>query len=123
MGPESQANQASTTTLGDGDQVALKAENASLHDRLLRSLADAENTRRRAAQSAEAARHAPLPMSCWRYYRYWTICNGRSPRRTIGRPSRPVASLSSRGYVLQKSCWWRRSSDLECARWKASARR
>jgi molecular chaperone GrpE len=56
MGPESQANQASTTALGDGDQVALKAENASLHDRLLRALADAENTRRRAAQSAEAAR-------------------------------------------------------------------
>ena len=60
MGPESQANQASTTTLGDGDQVALKVENASLHDRLLRALADAENTRRRAAQSAEAARQRAI---------------------------------------------------------------
>jgi molecular chaperone GrpE len=38
------------------DVPALQAENASLHDRLLRALADAENTRRRAERSAADAR-------------------------------------------------------------------
>ena len=56
MGREIQANQAPAASHGNGDRAALKAENASLQDRLLRALADAENTRRRATQSAEAAR-------------------------------------------------------------------
>jgi molecular chaperone GrpE len=38
------------------DVATLVAENASLRDRLLRSLADAENTRRRAERTAEEAR-------------------------------------------------------------------
>ena len=38
------------------DMATLMAENASLRDRLLRALAEAENTRRRAARSAEDAR-------------------------------------------------------------------
>ena len=38
------------------DLAALDAENASLRDRLLRSLADAENTRRRAERSTADAR-------------------------------------------------------------------
>lgn len=38
------------------DVGTLVAENASLRDRLLRALADAENTRRRAARDAEEAR-------------------------------------------------------------------
>lgn len=43
--------------VGDTDDVAaLQAENASLRDRLLRALADAENTRRRAERSVEDAR-------------------------------------------------------------------
>jgi molecular chaperone GrpE len=38
------------------DPATLMAENASLRDRLLRALADAENTRRRAERTAEEAR-------------------------------------------------------------------
>jgi molecular chaperone GrpE len=38
------------------DTATLVAENASLRDRLLRALADAENTRRRAERTAEEAR-------------------------------------------------------------------
>jgi molecular chaperone GrpE len=38
------------------DMAALQAENASLRDRMLRALADAENTRRRADRAAEGAR-------------------------------------------------------------------
>jgi molecular chaperone GrpE len=56
MSRESRANDASAATGDIVEEAALKAENASLHDRLLRALADAENTRRRAAQSAEASR-------------------------------------------------------------------
>lgn len=45
--PENQP--ANDTGLGEGDEIAvLKAENAELKDRLLRALADTENTRRRA---------------------------------------------------------------------------
>ena len=47
-------------TQGEGDEAALKAESASLQDRLLRALADAENARRRAAQSAEATRQRTI---------------------------------------------------------------
>ena len=36
--------------------VALQAENADLRDRMLRALADAENTRRRAERTAQEAR-------------------------------------------------------------------
>jgi hypothetical protein len=52
MGRENDAKEAPAATQGERDEAALKAENASLQDRLLR----AGNTRRRAAQSAEAAR-------------------------------------------------------------------
>jgi molecular chaperone GrpE len=38
------------------DAAALEAENAALRDRMLRALADAENTRRRAERAAEDAR-------------------------------------------------------------------
>jgi molecular chaperone GrpE len=38
------------------DTAALEAENASLRDRMLRALADAENTRRRAERTAENSR-------------------------------------------------------------------
>lgn len=60
MGCESHAKEAPAATQGEGDEGALKAENASLQDRLLRALADAENTRRRAAQSADAARQRTI---------------------------------------------------------------
>jgi molecular chaperone GrpE len=60
MGRENHAKEAPAVTQGEGDEAALKAENASLQDRLLRALADAENTRRRAAQSAEAARQRTI---------------------------------------------------------------
>src|ERR1700730_11649052 len=60
MGRENHAKDALAATQGEGDEAALKAENASLQDRLLRALADAENTRRRAAQSAEAARQCAI---------------------------------------------------------------
>src|ERR1700736_4484314 len=60
MGRESHAKEAPAATQGDSDRATLKAENASLQDRLLRALADAENTRRRAAQSAEAARQRTI---------------------------------------------------------------
>jgi molecular chaperone GrpE len=43
-------------TQPDGDAQALRAENASLHDRMLRALADAENTRRRTDRSMQDAR-------------------------------------------------------------------
>jgi molecular chaperone GrpE len=39
------------------DAAALRAENASLQDRLLRALADAENVRRRADRAAQDARN------------------------------------------------------------------
>jgi molecular chaperone GrpE len=60
MGRENHAKEAPAVTQGEGDEAALKAENASLQDRLLRALADTENTRRRAAQSAEAARQRTI---------------------------------------------------------------
>jgi molecular chaperone GrpE len=60
MGRENHAKEAPAATQGEGDEAALKAENASLQDRLLRALADAENTRRRTAQSAEAARQRTI---------------------------------------------------------------
>jgi molecular chaperone GrpE len=60
MGRENHAKEAPAATQGERDEAALKAENASLQDRLLRALADAENTRRRAAQSAEAARQRTI---------------------------------------------------------------
>src|ERR1700726_2504626 len=60
MGRENQANKASTASQGDSDRATLEAENASLQDRLWRALADAENTRRRPAQSAEAARQRTI---------------------------------------------------------------
>lgn len=41
---------------GAPDLAALKAENESLHDRLLRALADAENVRRRSDRAAHDAR-------------------------------------------------------------------
>ena len=60
MGRENHAKEAPAATQGEGDEAALKAESASLQDRLLRALADAENTRRRTAQSAEAARQRTI---------------------------------------------------------------
>ena len=46
----------SDETTGAPDVAALQAENASLQDRLLRALADAENVRRRADRAAQDAR-------------------------------------------------------------------
>jgi len=43
-------------TEGAADAAALQAENASLRDRMLRALAEAENTRRRAERAAQDAR-------------------------------------------------------------------
>ena len=60
MGRENHAKEAPAATQGEGDEAALRAENASLQDRLLRALADAENARRRAAQSAEATRQRTI---------------------------------------------------------------
>src|ERR1700730_1048468 len=60
MGRENHAKDALAATQGEGDEAALRAENASLQDRLLRALADAENARRRAAQSAEATRQRTI---------------------------------------------------------------
>ena len=51
-GPADNAAEADNTV----ESVTLAAENASLRDRLLRSVADAENTRRRAERSAADAR-------------------------------------------------------------------
>lgn len=56
--PESQANGAGDESPRD-DASALKAEAAELKDRLLRALADAENTRRRAErEKADASQYA-----------------------------------------------------------------
>jgi molecular chaperone GrpE len=60
MGRENQANELSRASHGNSDRATLEAENASLQDRLLRALADAENTRRRAAQTSEAARQRTI---------------------------------------------------------------
>jgi molecular chaperone GrpE len=60
MGRENHAKEAPAATQGEGDEAALRAENASLQDRLFRALADAENARRRAAQSAEATRQRTI---------------------------------------------------------------
>jgi molecular chaperone GrpE len=60
MGRENDAKEAPAATQGERDEAAPKAENASLQDRLLRALADAGNTRRRAAQSAEATRQRTI---------------------------------------------------------------
>jgi molecular chaperone GrpE len=55
--PESIANDEARTSLeGAADVAALQAENASLRDRMLRALAEAENTRRRAERAAQDAR-------------------------------------------------------------------
>src|ERR1700730_3203804 len=98
MGHESQANDASAPTHGSGDQAALEAENASLQDRLLRALADAENTRRRAAQSApRPSAGTPSPMLWWKCYRYWTTCNVRVLRQANRWSNRSVARPSLRG--------------------------
>jgi molecular chaperone GrpE len=56
--PEGQSNGMGEDISGD-DVAALKAEAADLKDRLLRSLADAENTRRRAErEKADASQYA-----------------------------------------------------------------
>jgi molecular chaperone GrpE len=47
---------ATDMTMAPRDVVDLQAENGSLRDRLLRALADTENTRRRADRAAEDAR-------------------------------------------------------------------
>src|ERR1700730_13125092 len=60
MGRENHAKEAPAANQGERDEAALKAENASLQDRLLRALADAENSRRRASWSAEAARQRTI---------------------------------------------------------------
>ena len=52
--PEQQP--ANDSTLAEGDEIGvLKAENAELKDRLLRALADTENTRRRAERDRQDA--------------------------------------------------------------------
>jgi molecular chaperone GrpE len=49
-------DEARTPLEGTADVAALQAENASLRDRMLRALAEAENTRRRAERAAQDAR-------------------------------------------------------------------
>ena len=53
--PDSMADDEARTE-GAADVAALQAENASLRDRMLRALAEAENTRRRAERAAKDAR-------------------------------------------------------------------
>jgi molecular chaperone GrpE len=50
-------SRASSDQTEEADFAALRAENASLQDRLLRALADAENVRRRADRAAQDARN------------------------------------------------------------------
>jgi molecular chaperone GrpE len=49
-------DEAQVSSEQDVDAAALQAENASLRDRVLRALADAENTRRRAERTGQEAR-------------------------------------------------------------------
>ena len=49
-------DQASPSDAGVADVETLQAENASLRDRMMRALADTENTRRRAERNAQEAR-------------------------------------------------------------------
>ena len=49
-------DEAPVSNAGDVDATALQAENDSLRDRMLRALADAENTRRRAERAQREAR-------------------------------------------------------------------
>jgi molecular chaperone GrpE len=56
MARDTTEQDAATDLQAAADVPALVAENASLRDRLLRALADAENTRKRAERSGEDAR-------------------------------------------------------------------
>jgi molecular chaperone GrpE len=57
--PEHATRESSSQPEDKADPTVLRAENASLQDRVLRALADAENTRRRAERSvAEAGQYA-----------------------------------------------------------------
>lgn len=56
MAERSQDSQAPATSEEPADMAALQAENVSLRDRMMRALADAENTRRRADRTAQEAR-------------------------------------------------------------------
>jgi molecular chaperone GrpE len=69
------------------DPATLMAENASLRDRLLRALADAENTRRRAERTAEEARQYAISDFARELL---AVCSGRLPPPTVmlRRPSR-----------------------------------
>ena len=49
-------DEAPVSNAGEVDVAALQAENESLRDRVLRALADAENTRRRAERAEREAR-------------------------------------------------------------------
>ena len=54
--PDGMAQDQPSAARQQADPQALEAENASLKDRMLRALADAENTRRHAERTAEEAR-------------------------------------------------------------------
>jgi molecular chaperone GrpE len=54
--PRTMSNDEVPATGAGPDDAGLQAENAALRDRLLRALADAENTRRRAERSGEETR-------------------------------------------------------------------
>jgi molecular chaperone GrpE len=54
--PEPVGTEAPVSNAGEVDAAALQAENDSLRDRMLRALADAENTRRRAERTQREAR-------------------------------------------------------------------
>lgn len=53
--PKNNADMSADDTTDDATEPSLQAENASLRDRMLRALADAENTRRRSEQNVKDA--------------------------------------------------------------------
>jgi molecular chaperone GrpE len=69
----------------EADIASLQAENASLHDRMLRALADAENTRRRAERTAEDARQ----------YAVWDLARELLP--VVDNLQRAIDAAQSRG--------------------------
>ena len=98
MGRENHAKEAPAATQGEGDEAALRAENASLQDRLLRALADAENARRRAAQSAEATRQRTIADVILEILPILDNLQ-RATAAASDRVSEPIASVSVTGGV------------------------
>jgi hypothetical protein len=94
------------------EPVAVEAANASLRDRLLRALAEVENTRRRADEAWWMGANTGFPILRPSFCRSQIICSGRSPRRRIGLTRRRATPCFSTAFARPSASSSRRWGDL-----------